>query len=211
MERRTLAILKPYETTWDAFLADHELSMDGCTTDTFNAHLDELIEDHIEEVRRVASALNIDIEVEEYELLPVEKGIVAHSGGIVSKQRDKAINQADIIGTIDPPGPVLAYIMHCVNRHPLTRSIVGFKTYGEWETALALTQRLQTPLFAQEQFHALPKLYPVPLNVTSPTFDTTISNALLYPHTRAQKSDHMRKSLFLPYETEIEFIDESRS
>jgi hypothetical protein len=209
MQHRTLAVLKPHETTWDAFRTEYDAIVSGKAPPfAYNERLDELIDAHIDDVRGIAKELGIEMDVTEYEIVAAQKGVVSHTGGIFSRNGHRSINTADVVATVSPPPAILSYIMTCVNAHPMLRGLIGFKDQETMENAMAFVHNLQTPLFAQEEGHSVSKLFPVHIDKLTRNSKETIRNALLYPHSKKARSNYMQQQLFVPFNTENRYFEE---
>ncbi len=207
MPLRTVAYLKPYATTWDAFL--QELDPDtSAEVPAYDERLDELIEDQIEHLRSIASGLGIEVHVDEYELMQLRNGQRASSGGIVSHARRRQIETADILCVTNPPPAVLATIMQCVMKHPLMRSIIGYTRSADFEEGISMASRLLSlVLIPDEPPQWLPRLFPVQLAKMDQTSNRTMSDALLFPNIAASRYAEDPNALIMPRTIEAEEMD----
>lgn len=202
----SVAILKPFETTWDGFLADVDRLARGVDDgeNTYDESLDEEIEMMKRTFIEVAESLSVPIEIDDFEMQrrrfpnPLPEKLPAPQ---FSSKRSKFIESSHVIATIDPPPALMGYMMECVRANPLLRLLLNFTRRETLDDLQGFLSNVQTPIPVKTETGTTVKAVPRAFGAfvgNMRNVQRGIEQALLFPLCRSFDSTRPTARLDLP-------------
>ncbi|MBT3835045.1 hypothetical protein HOF56_02235 [Candidatus Peribacteria bacterium] len=140
-ERKTVTLLRPSDTSWEAAMRQSENGSSYCGDgmDVYGEYTDNSIDSIRDEVCRLSEELNILARVEDFQ--------ISYGQSTPGRKRMKFLNESDVIAAYDPSDCLTACIYSILRTRPEICALFAYSCRDALEASYHIVGAVKVPVF----------------------------------------------------------------